>query len=93
MGSDNSTPVPSAPVVSLNIKALTWSTVINGTSYAVYELERSGKNQKNGTPIVNRQEQARHIRESAVKNYFVIAVNGVKNHPIQMDIHSVTFMS
>lgn len=80
MGSDTSTPVPSAPVVSLNTKTLTWSAVNNATSYAVYELERNGKTKKWNANCKQIGTGLTYQGNSG-KNYFVIAVNGREKSP------------
>ena len=80
MGSDTSTPVPSAPVVSLNAKALSWSAVNNATSYAVYELERSGKTKK-WNANCKQIGTSMTFQGNSGKNYFVIAVNGREKSP------------
>jgi len=75
LGSDTSTPIPAAPTASLSIKAVTWNTVTNATSYAVYELERIEKS-------VSWKANCKQIgtgttyQGSSGKNYIVIAVNG-----------------
>lgn len=75
MGSDSSTPVPAAPIVSLTIKALAWNYVPNATSYAVYELERIGKSSK-WNANCRQISTSLTFQGNSGKNYFVIAVNG-----------------
>lgn len=82
----NSQAVPSAPVVTLVNKTISWAAVSGATGYAVYKIERSGTS-VNWTPTLLYNGSNLSYTGESGSNYIVIAYNGREKSEYQKVVY------
>lgn len=78
--------VPSAPVLTVTGNNISWATVTNATSYAVFRLDRNGNSVNWDAALVQKGTSLSYNGISGT-NYIVIALNGREKSDFQKVVY------
>ncbi len=83
----NSSAIPSAPVVTLTQKSISWAPVTNATAYAVFKLIRNSTTKTNWDTDLVYKGTALTFTGTIGANYVVLALNGREKSDFQKVVY------